>query len=512
MSPSAAGEVRVYAQYGRDFVEEAEVVVVGSGPCGAVVAYELARRGRRVVLLEEGPPFTPADFDLDGGRSMARTMRDGGLRTTRGTIMPTMQAICLGGGSLVNSAICPRPPDFVLADWCSRFDLSRTTRTDLDPHYDAVAEFLGIGPTPENVLGQRNLLFKQACDAMQYSSEAIPRNVIGCRGSGECFTGCRNRAKQSMDISYIPAAIRHGARVLTSVQVQQIKSRGRRASAVSGQVVEPFTGRPSHRFRVDAKLVVLAAGCMATPVLLRKSGNLANTSRQVGRNLQFHPGVAIAGVFPASVHPAFGATQGYHSLHLLREGLKLEALWAPPAVLSVRTPGFGHELQARFAELPRTAVWDAITTSHRSLGTVTPRRGRSLAPRITWRLDPQDLGLMRRALWVLTEMFFAAGAEKIISGVQRLPYQMGSLREAEVLRSSEIRASDLVFGGNHAFCTTRMHGDPKRGVVDEDGKCHDFDNLYIADTGIFPRCSSVNPMFTGMALAHRQAEAIADRI
>jgi choline dehydrogenase-like flavoprotein len=57
-----------------------------------------------------------------------------------------------------------------------------------------------------------------------------------------------------------------------------------------------------------------------------------------------------------------------------------------------------------------------------------------------------------------------------------------------------------------------MHGDPKQGVVDEDGRCHDLENLYIADTGIFPRCSSVNPMFTGMALAHRQAGALADRL
>ncbi len=225
-----------------------------------------------------------------------------------------------------------------------------------------------------------------------------------------------------------------------------------------------------------------------------------------------HPGLAIAGVFPESIHPEFGATQGYQSLEMLREGFKLESLWASPAVLAVRTPGFGHELQARFAELPRIAAWDAIASTHRSLGTVTARRGRSLDPRITWRLDPEDMKLLVRALWVLAEMFFAAGAEKIIPGVLRFPYQLDSLEEAELLRTRRIRAEDLVFGGNHAFCTTRMHGDPRRGVVDEDGRCHDFDNLYIADTGIFPRCSSVNPMFTGMALAHRQASAIAERL
>ena len=135
------GDVRVWAQYDRDFHEEADAVVVGSGPAGAVAAYELVRSGLRVVLVEEGPPFTPADFELDGALSMARTMREGGLRATRGTVMPTMQAICLGGGSLVNSAICVRAPEFVLERWSSDFELAHTRRADLDPHYDAVGAF-----------------------------------------------------------------------------------------------------------------------------------------------------------------------------------------------------------------------------------------------------------------------------------------------------------------------------------------------------------------------------------
>ena len=137
---------------------------------------------------------------------------------TSGSIMPTMQAICLGGGSLVNSAICVRPPQFVFDGWAEHFELEHTSRAELDPHYDAVGEFLGIAPTPEDVLGPRNTLFRDGCDALGISSEPISRNVRGCKGSGECFTGCRNRAKQSMDISYIPEAMRLGARVFTSVQ------------------------------------------------------------------------------------------------------------------------------------------------------------------------------------------------------------------------------------------------------------------------------------------------------
>lgn len=522
MSPLAAAQlegarerVRVFAQYDHAFEEKCDVVVVGSGPSGSVAAFELAAAGHDVILLEEGPPFTTRDLELDGNLSMTRTMREGGLRMTRGTTMPTMQAVALGGGSLVNSAICVRPPDSVFERWSSRYDLESTDRANLDPHFDAIADFLGIRPTPDEVQGPRNLLFRDGCDALGIASEPIERNVRHCRGSGECFTGCRSRAKQSMDVSYVPAALAAGARVYTSVQVQEIRHSGRRVTGVSGQVVAPFShGRASgrsHTFRIQAKAVVLAAGCTATPVLLQHSDDLANASGQVGRNLQFHPGVAIAGVFPEVVDSQFGATQGYQSLAFLDEGFKLETLWAPPPLLAIRFPGIGADLQARLAELPQIAIFDAIASANRSLGRVR-KRFRSLEPVLEWRLHPDDAQILRRALHVIAQIFFAAGAEKILPGVGGIADVIRSVEEAAILDSSAVKPSGLVMGGNHVFCTTRMHGDPTRGVVDEDGRAHDLENLYIADTGIFPQCPSVNPMFTGMALARRQAQVLSSRL
>jgi choline dehydrogenase-like flavoprotein len=423
--------------------------------------------------------------------------------------MPTLQAIALGGGSMVNSAICVRAPAPTLDAWCDEFGLRRTRRTDLDPHYEAVEEFLGIAPTPDEVQGPRNLLFRDACRALGVSSEPIPRNVRACRASGECFTGCRARAKQSMDISYVPSAVRAGARVLTSAQVARVLADRDRARGVEGRFVAPFTGAPSHRFRVDARVVVLAAGCMATPVLLQKS-SLANRSGAVGRFLQFHPGVAIMGVFAAPTDPGFGATQGYQSLHFIPQGFKLETLWAPPGVLAVRLPGLGLDLKRNLAYFRRAAVWDAIASCNRSFGRVRARPG-TLDPALGYRLDPRDVAILREALWVLARLFFAAGAERIIPGIHGIPDEIHSLADAEVLRGSSYGASDLTCGGNHAFSSTRMHGDPRQGVVDEDGRAHDLENLFIADTGILPRSPSVNPMLTVMALARRVALSIADR-
>jgi choline dehydrogenase-like flavoprotein len=504
------GQVRVFADYAGDVHDRCDVVVVGSGPCGAVAAYELAAARHDVVLLEEGPPFTPADFELDGPLSMARTMREGGLRFTSGYVMPTMQAIALGGGSLVNSAICGRCPEFRFDEWAAAAELERTTRKDLDPHYDAIAAFLGIAPTPDAVQGARNLLFRDGCRALGWTSEPTARNVVGCRGSGECFTGCRVRAKQSMDVSYVPAAIRRGARVYTSVQAQQVHAEGRRATGVSGRVVAPFSGRPGPSFRIEARAVVLAAGVLATPLLLRRSGNLANRSGQVGEHLQFHPGTSVMGVFPDPIDPVFGATQGYQCLEFLRDGYKLETLWAPPGVLAVRMPGFGHELKRKLLDMRHAAVWDSIVSCKRSSGRVR-ERGRSLQPALRWDFHPDDAATLGRSIWSLAQMFFAAGASRILPGVAGLPDEL-SREEADVLRRNPPRADDLVCASTHVFGTTRMHRDPRRGVVDEDLRCHELDNLYVVDTGVFPGSPAVNPMFTGMALARRSALVLAGRL
>ena len=80
-----------------------------------------------------------------------------------------------------------------------------------------------------------------------------------------------------------------------------------------------------------------------------------------------------------------------------------------------------------------------------------------------------------------------------------------------MLKTRPIRPEDTISAANHAFGSTRMSKRPEDGVVDEDGRCHELDNLYITDTGILPGSPAVNPMLTTMALADRIARGIAAR-
>ncbi|WP_437737126.1 GMC family oxidoreductase N-terminal domain-containing protein [Sorangium sp. So ce1335] len=503
-------QVKVFADYDGDVRASCEVLVVGSGPGGAVVAKELAEAGRDVILVEEGPPFGVEDFRQEAGESLARTLREGGMRAARGRMLiPTMQAIALGGGSVVNSAICARAPAWVFDKWADRTGTASITLETLLPHYERVERLLGVAPTPMEVQGERNLRFKRGCDALGLSSEPTHRNVRGCRGSGECFTGCRNRAKMSTDVSYVPAAIRAGARVFTSVRAETLLLSGRRAAGMRGRTIEPFTWREGAAVEIRARLVVLAAGCMATPLILLRSG-AASSSGHVGNELQLHPGLAIMAVFPDPIDPWEGATQGYHSLHFLDQGIKLEVLWSPPAVLAARFPGFGHDYQRHLRTYNRMAPFDVIIAAEQSRGTVRPKRG-SWDPDVRFDYAPRDVEKIQRGLGILSDICWAAGASSILPGLHGIPDELTSPAEAEILKSKRLDGRDTITAANHAFGSARMSRRPRDGVVDEAGRCHDLENVYVADTSIFPGSPAVNPMLTCMALADRIACGIIER-
>jgi choline dehydrogenase-like flavoprotein len=348
------------------------------------------------------------------------------------------------------------------------------------------------------------LRFKQGCDALGMTSEPTHRNVSGCKGSGECFSGCRTGAKGSVDRNYMPAAIRAGARVFTSIRAERVVWSDDKARAIIGHVVEPFTGRVSHEAEFHADLIVLAAGCMQTPVIMQKSGL---GGPWVGNDLQFHPGLALMAKYDEAIDPRFGATQGYHSLHHIREGIKLEVLWAPPAILATRLPGVGHEYQRNLLDFDRMTPFDVITAANKSRGRVRSSPF-GWNPRISYDLHQDDMDLLMKGLAILADVSFASGATSVLPGIYGIPDELRSKEQAEVLRRRKFSPRDAIIGSNHAFGTTRMSRRAEDGVVDEYGRHHEVRNLYVADTGIFAGSPGVNPMLTVMALADRVAYGI----
>ena len=109
------------AAVGRRWRDE-DVVVVGSGAGGAVVARELVRRGRRVLIVERGPHVERSEFVEDEAVMYSRLYSDGALQTSRDFTFQVLQGMCVGGTTVVNNAVSFRMPDDVLARWNAEFD------------------------------------------------------------------------------------------------------------------------------------------------------------------------------------------------------------------------------------------------------------------------------------------------------------------------------------------------------------------------------------------------------
>ncbi len=255
------------------FDVEADVVVVGSGAGGAVAAANLAKAGLSVAVIEAGPRVAAADMTRDAPRFMARYFWEGGLRMIGGTThIPTLQARCLGGSTVVNSAIMLPLPPWVRRAWHDETGIDAFVSPELDKAYARVFERTRVAPTPMAVMGRRNLIVRDALAQAGMKAGPLPRAVQGCEGCADCFTGCAGERKQSVDRSYVADAVADGAHVFTCAEVEHVLTSGARATGVEGQIVNPNGFSRIARFRVRAPLVVLAAGVLHTPVILLRSG------------------------------------------------------------------------------------------------------------------------------------------------------------------------------------------------------------------------------------------------
>ena len=498
-APSEVDRPLEIRDYEGPIFDDADFVVVGSGPGGALIAKTLAEQGKSVIVLEAGPVLRLADYTKDIGESLSRNYWENGMRFTRGNVfMPTLQGRCLGGTSVFNGAICMRMPDWAAEKWAYEDGVTGWSVEDLAPHYDIVEKFSGVIYVDERTQGRRNELFRKGADSMGFDPQVMQRNTPGCKGSGDCIYGCPNGAKTSTDRRGIPEAIAAGARVYTSVSVDKVTLEGKRATGVSAHVSHPKTGAHMFGVNITARAVILAAGVCGTPMILNRSG-LRN--RNIGANLRTHPGAIILGQYEDEVLPWSGAAYGYHVTKFLEEGIKLESIWAAPSLFSARFKGLGAEYQEILGDYRNMASWDAWVSGDDSVGRLTtlPRDRADMF----YDMGRGDLMRLREATAKLCEMHFAAGAIRIFTGLVEPYTTVDSMKQVEEIRNREFKAAEVATGSNHIFGTTAMGADTNRHVCKSNGAVHEYDDLYVCDTSLYPSSPGVNPMLTIMAFGRK---------
>jgi choline dehydrogenase-like flavoprotein len=465
---------------------ETDVLVIGSGAGGAVTAAALARAGRTVTVVEEGPwvdPDATQPFSLE---EMVAKYRHRGLSAALGAPgIAYAEGCCVGGSTEINSGLYHRLPARLADEWRQMYQIDEFTPTLLNHYAEGIEQALSVSMLP-GAPPPSSAVLERGATKLGWRAVEFPRVF---RYDQQVGRG----VKQTMARTFLPQALAAGAHVLADCVVVRLVKKGNRIVGarcrhrVADAVVEDLTIRADHVF--------VCGGAIQSPALLQRSGIRAH----VGVGLKLHPTIKIAARFPQRLD------HGDVPMHRVTE-------FAPNLTIGGSASGRGHvalaladssgDYRAALADWERVTVYYAAIRSEGS-GRVIAVPG-FRAPIVTYRLTDADMSRLARGLVNLGEVLLAAGAEELYPSVTdgaivRRQDQLASWWDA-VTRS---RTNLMTV---HLTSTVRMGEDKARTATDSFGRVHGFENLRVNDASLLPDAPGVNPQAAIMAIASRNSD------
>jgi choline dehydrogenase-like flavoprotein len=507
------GALRTAADLTEDVHLQADVVVVGSGAGGAVLAAGLVAQGLQVVMIEEGDYATRADFRGSEAESFPKLYQERGTRATADQAITILQGRSVGGSTTVNWTTCFRTPERILAHWRDAHGLT-LTEAELAPHFQAVEERLSIAEWPEAMANANNHALLAGARKLGWEVRPLRRNVKGCANSGLCGVGCPVDGKQAMAITYVADALAGGMTLLANVRIDRIVHEDGHASGVIGRVFRS-TGADADGpvVRVDAKVVVSSAGAINGPGLLLRSGITAGG--RVGRRTFLHPVIGLFGRMPTPVAPWSGAPQsiGSHQ-HIDRGpdkmGFFLEAAPLQPMLAAVAFNAFGRRQHDLIAQLEYANAIIALSVDGLLPGDDggTVRLRDDGRPVVDYPIRPALLEAFAAAHRAVAEVQLAAGAQTVAS-LHVESVVVSSPAELGAFDAAPYGAHEHAIFSAHQMGGCAMAATKDRGVVDAEHRVFGFSNVFVVDGSVLPTALGVNPSETIYALAHRAVPFVA---
>lgn len=462
-----------------------DILVIGSGPGGAVMAYELQAGGRQVLVVEEGKATDQGELQPYSLGEMLHRYRNGGITAALGpTQVKYVEGRCMGGGSEVNSGLYFRTPADVIDRWRENYSVDEFSESQLLPHFVDCEKRVNVCSMPGKFPATSQKLVDGAAK-MGWSCEEVPRWY---RYDPIPDPSPVDGTRQSMSETYLPAFREAGGEMECGIKVV-----GLRASNGGWHVeARRADGSP---LTIQAATVVVAAGAVQTPVLLRRSG----FKNQVGNSFKMHTTAKLVARFPEAIN----SEQNGVAVHQVRH-------FAPSMTFgcAVSSAGFlGVSLldNPDFDE-PVSETWRNMASYYVMVSGGTgkvrsfPLRGDAMV----WYSLPKDkkidlaIGLKR-----LARLMFRAGANRIYPGINGMRSIASESDIHEIPNILDPALANLMT--IHLMGSCPMGEDRSRTAVDSFGKVHGQEQLYVSDASLIADELGVNPQGTVMALARRNA-------
>ena len=472
-----------------------DVLVIGSGAAGAVIAYHMARNHERVLLVERGARVRPADMNADEIDMISRLYKDGGAQMNTASDMFLLQGQCVGGSTVLTNAVCFRMPEEVRERLAQRgFDLPAE---DLAAGFERIEGVMNVHPLEEHLYNPASRRMIEGMHSLGLEPGRFPKAMLECIGCGSCNIGCRFGRKLDASMTWIPMAETHGAQVLERVEVVKLLvDRG----SVRGVVARDLGD--GGFFRIVANRYVLAGGAINTPELLLRSQIHRD---RVGRHTSFNAGAIM---FAEYDEPLDGFDGDQMCVHHFGDGYAIEQVQNPPLsfAMTLAAPMAHHHADLRGYRRMASA---GVLVPTRPVGRVYLGRGhRLLRPLfnhadISFRMPSEDVEAMRRGFKQLARIFLAAGARRVIAPTKR---------RTVITCEADLDALDLTLrthedlaglGSSHPHGGAVLGDDARKDTVDPTFRVRGLPNLFVADASLFPESVRVNPMLSIMAVAER---------
>ncbi len=505
--------------------EEVDVVIVGAGAAGGVLAKELSEAGMSVVILDAGPFRDPQkDFASD-----ELSMQNLGWQDTRivdGNNPLNMghnnSGRGIGGGTVHFTGVFLRfhDADFKMKtmeglgyDWPIDYNELEPyyAKTEKDiavsgPKHFPWGNFHGPYPYPEReMLSPNAYMFQNGCDKLGIRSVVAPLAILSapfegrppCINRGFCNQGCMPDAKFSTLIVHIPKALKAGAEVLADCMVTQVNM------GKDGKATGVTFMHEGKSYEQKARLVILSAFVVETPRLLFNSttpefpDGLANRSGWVGKAIMPHSSYDVYGKFDYEVRlykgtPVLATTQEFYRTNPLNNfvrGYTLHAHGARPVAFAKAISQSQNGLL--WGRKLRETVLDYNYYGRVTMvGEVLPDENN----RVTLSSETDDYGLPRAKV----TFSYGDNDHKLID------HAIGSMNS--IIKAAGGTPEFIVPDTAHLMGGCRMGNDRQTSVVNSYGQSHDIANLFICDASIFVTSGGGNPTNTVMSLALRTAD------
>lgn len=509
-------------------IEKTDVIVIGSGFGGAIPAYHLASGGARVTVLERGPWVRTEQFTHDLRLGTYTRIVD----LIQGDGVTVVAGNCVGGSSVVYFAASLRAPTFVfhrLGSLGRRLWPASIDRASLDPWYDRAEEAIPVAQQGWSDVPYAGGLFAAACHRAGRSCNPVPVAVelARCTNCNWMLSGCRFGAKRSMLLNYLPGAQAAGAEIRPLHEVQTISPAV--APGYRYRVTYHVLDGDDYRKRVssgavEAKIVVMAAGAVGTPVILQRSAPLlGGMPRAVGRYFSGNGDrVSIAVVEEAKVTALLG---------LEREpDVAYQAFPVGKPIASMSFDGLDSAKQefTRFSlqQIYFPAITNVLARAPATRGWFGLEKKRMRGRWTSWlsvlaMTEDDNEGVFGPppATGSFTRLATSVGLGSMSyrpTAATRRGWACADREARAVLERDGLAAvmpwSDI--GGAltaHPLGSCRVGDDPRTSALDDAHELRGHPGLFVTDGSAVPTSLCVNPSLTIAALAERAVPGIAER-